>query len=261
MPDQPSDAALAELAPVTRGQRRRAPRTDWRLGGRTVRAWREGLLAIALISLGVTLLAGTLLNTLWESSMAAIAALVMIWIGMLVPVVWGFTRSRPVGLLRARWLDLLYGVVLALLLRLIQGWLAVALRGDGSLPSVTLVDGRLPTSWWLSEGLGSIVIAAPLEEFFFRAVVLIALYSVMRRPFGKVAAGVVAGLASTALFIAVHALTGSAMAIDQVVSLLLLGLTCGALVLLTGRIWGAVLVHVIFNATWVALVAAGTVLM
>ena len=236
----------------------RKRRTDWRLGGQTVRAWREGLLAIALISLGVTLLAGTLIDTLWESPFAATAALAVVWIGMLVPVVWALTRSRPIGLLRVRWLDLLYGVALALLLRLVQGWLAVALSGVDSLPSVTLVDGRLPTSWWLSEGVASIVIAAPLEEFFFRAVVLIALYSLMRRPFGKVTAGVVAGLASTAIFVAVHALTGVTLPVDQMVSLLLLGLTCAALVLLTGRIWGAVLVHAVYNATWVGLVVAGS---
>lgn len=216
------------------------------------------MLAVALLSLGFTLLAGTAIDMLWDSPIAAASAVALIWIGMLVPVLWAFSRSRPVGLLRVRWLDLLYGVGLAFLLRLTQGWLAVASGGDGSLPSVTLVDGRLPGSWWLTDGAASVVVAAPLEEFFFRAVVLISLYTLMRRPFGKVAAGVVAGLASTALFVAVHTLTGVAPAIDQVVSLLLLGLTCAALVMLTGRIWGAVLVHVIFNATWVALVAVGS---
>lgn len=262
MRDQPTDPAAGSAAPeIHVGQRAgrvRKRRTDWRLGGQTVRVWREGLLAVALISVGVALLAGTLIDTLWESPLAAIAALGVVWIGMLVPVVWAFTRSRPIGLLRMRWLDLLYGVALALLLRLIQGWLAAALRGDDSLPSVTLVDGRVPTSWWLTEGVASIVIAAPLEEFFFRAVVLIALYTLMRRPFGKVAAGVVAGLASAAIFVALHALTGVALPVDQVVSLLMLGLTCAALVLLTGRIWAAVIVHAVYNATWIMLVVLGS---
>ncbi|MCP2638122.1 CPBP family intramembrane metalloprotease [Microbacterium sp. HD4P20] len=263
MLDQPSDLATGSTPPATRAGRRsgsgRQPRTDWRLGGRTVRAWREGLLAVALISLGIALLAGTLIDTLWESPLAGPVALALMWIGMLVPVVLALTRSRPIGLLRVRWIDLLYGVALALLLRLMQGWLAQGLGGDRSLPSVTLVDGRLPTSWWLTDGLASIVIAAPLEEFFFHAVVLVALYTLMRRPFGKTAAGVVAGLVSTALFVTLHALAGGALPVDQVVSLLLLGLTCAALVLLTGRIWGAVIVHALFNATWVVLVVLGTI--
>ena len=32
------------------------------------------------------------------------------------------------------------------------------------------------------------------------------------------------------------------------------------LVVLTGRIWGAVLVHVVYNGTMIAVIAAGTIL-
>ena len=67
------------------------------------------------------------------------------------------------------------------------------------------------------------------------------------RPFGRLTAGLVALLVSTGLFVLVHGLDRSTLAAGCVLSLALLGLVCGLLVLLTGRIWGAVLVHVVFN--------------
>lgn len=256
MPDQITDA-LDEV-PV-RPRARRTPRTDWRLGGTTVRRWREGVLAVALVSLGVSLLAGLLIGTLWSSSLAPVVGTAVVGIGMLVPVVWAFSRSRPIGLLRFRAVDLLYGLALGGLLRMTQGWLEVGVGGSGALPSVGSAGEGAPLSWWLAEALPSIVVAAPLEELFFRGVVLVALYTVLRRPFGKLAAGIAAGLGSAGLFVAIHALASTAT-VDATLSLLLLGLTCGALVLLTGRLWGAVLVHVVYNATFVLLAVAGTAL-
>jgi membrane protease YdiL (CAAX protease family) len=248
--DSPSveEAALTESA----GRERRS---DWRLGGRTVRKWRESLLAIALLSLGAGLLAGTLIDLVSDAPLAAASATVLVAAGMLVAVVWGFARSRPVGLLRFRAVDLLFGIGLALLLRLTQGWLEVALGGTGAVPSAPPVD--LPGGWWLAEALPAVTVSPVLEEFFFRAVVLISVYTVLRRPFGKATAGITAVLASTALFVAVHGLTLS-LSVDAVISLTLLGLVCGSLVVLTGRIWGAVLVHLGFNLTFVVLAAVGS---
>ena len=69
-------------------------------------------------------------------------------------------------------------------------------------------------------------------------------------------AGAVAVVVSTGLFVLLHSLTG-ALAVDEVISLSLLGLVCGLLVVLTGRIWPAVLVHVVYNFTFVVLALAG----
>lgn len=241
-----------------RPRRSRPPRTDWRLGGRTVYLWRENLLAIALLSLGGAALAGAAIEFLWQSPWAAASATALVWIGMLVPVVWAFTRSRPVGLLRLRPLDLLYGLVLGVILRTVQGWVEGTSGGAAPFPSYTRIGGDLPSTWALTELVGPIVVAPAVEELFFRAVVLVALYTVLRRPLGRMLAGASALLASTALFVVVHALSGE---IDtaQIVSLTLLGLVCGLLVLLTGRIWGAVLVHAVYNTSFVVLALAGTV--
>ena len=276
MPDQPSDAAptvdlwslqppagssaevAAEPAPADDAAPRRSrrssheARTDWRLGGRTVYRWREGLLAIALISLGAGVLLGSLIATVWDSPWAAASATAIVWIGMLLPVVWAFTRSRPIGLLRLRAVDVLYGVVLGALLRTTQGWIEGLDGTPAEWPGLVQVGGSVPLSSVIFDVVGPVVVVPVVEEFFFRAVVLVSLYTVLRRPFGKLTAGMVAALGSTALFVVMHGISGAAD-VSGVVSLSLLGLACALLVLLTGRIWGAVLVHVVYNASYVAL--------
>ncbi|KRA25707.1 hypothetical protein ASD65_15710 [Microbacterium sp. Root61] len=243
--------------PSTGGSRKRTPRDDWRLGGRSVLPWREWLIAGALLSLGIGILLGTVADWLWDSPWAAVSATVIVWIGMLVPVVWALSRSRPIGLLRFRAIDLLYGVVLGGLLRVVQGWMEPLVGGTGALPSFGVVDGQLSSQTWLVEVLGGVAVAPVLEEFFFRGVILVALYSVLRRPVGKTVAGVVATVVSTGLFVLLHGVLLQ-QSTDQVIALAALGLVCGALVLLTGRIWGAVLVHLTFNAIFLLLALVGT---
>ena len=146
------------------------------------------------------------------------------------------------------------------MLRLAQGWIAEALSGKDSFPSYVLVDGRLSQWWWLTDLVAVAVIAPVIEELFFRGVILVSLYTVLRRPFGRAAAGIVAVVASAALFVLLHGVSGG-MSADQVVAVGLLGLVCGLLVMLTGRIWGAILVHAVFNATFVVLALTGTFLL
>ncbi len=234
-------------------------RTDWREGGRTVRRWRESLLAIAFVSLGVGMLAATAVRELTDSAVADAVADALVWLAMLVPVVWGLLRSRPAGLLGFRPLDLLYGVTLGLLLRLAQGFFEAAAHGSAVFPSVVLIDGRLPVSWWLTDAVPAVVLAPVAEEMFFHGVILVALYTVLRRPAGKTAAGMAAVLVSSGLFVVTHVVAGAA-SVDTVVSLTLLGLVTGTLVALTGRIWAAILVHAVYNLTWVALAAVAAVL-
>jgi CAAX protease family protein len=234
-------------------------RTDWRLGGRTVHRWRSQVLAIALLGVGIGVLAGTVLTLVLPPAWGGPAATAVLWIGMLLPIVWAFARSRPAGLLRIRWLDLLWGVGLGLILRMVQGWLSVAAGGSGALPSYPSIGGSLPAGFVFADVLSPVVIAPMIEEFFFRAVVLVSVYTLLRRPVGKLMAGAVAVVVSSALFVMLHSLSGSS-SVDAVISLSLLGLVCGSLVMLTGRIWPAVLVHVVYNGSFVVLALAGTYL-
>ncbi|MDQ7878377.1 type II CAAX endopeptidase family protein [Microbacterium sp. QXD-8] len=246
------DAVVGEPAPQRSRRSPHEARTDWRLGGRTVLRWREALLAVALVSLGAAVLLGSLVAAVWDSPWAAASATAILWIGMLGPIVWAFTRSRPIGLLRLRAIDLLYGLVLGALLRTTQGWIEGLDGNAATLPTLLQVDGSWAFSTVALDVVAPVVVAPLVEEFFFRAVVLVALYTVLRRPFGKLTAGLVAALASTALFVLVHGISGDGDA-SGVVSLSLLGMVCALLVLLTGRIWGAVLVHAVYNASYVGL--------
>ncbi|MDF2492885.1 MAG: hypothetical protein K0Q58_1463, partial [Microbacterium sp.] len=62
------------------------------------------------------------------------------------------------------------------------------------------------------------------------------------------------------LFVLLHQLTGSLGATWAAgAAIALVGLVASALVLVTGRLWGAVITHVVFNASYVALALVGTV--
>jgi membrane protease YdiL (CAAX protease family) len=242
----------AEVAPPAEHVRR----LDWRLGGRTTARWNERLLAVALLSLGVGVVVGALVERLAAGSWGSPTGTAILWVSMIVPVIWGFARSRPIGLLRFEAVDVVWGLGIGILLRIVQGWLAAA-GGDTALPSYPTIGGGLPIGWWFDGVLAPVLIAPTIEEFFFRGVVLVSVFTIVRRTFGGVAAAVVAIIGSTGLFVFVHALTLS-LGVADVLSLTALGLATGAIVLLTGRIWSAVLVHIVYNATFVVLALAGT---
>lgn len=251
MPDAVEQPAAAGTDTAPPGAR-----ADWRLGGPTVSRWDTGIVARALIWLGVALALGALVKALWLWPFATASAAAIVLIGMLIPVVVALRAPRPAGLLRVRALDLLYGVALGLMLRLVQGWLEVAAGGSGALPS--LPRSQLRLTWQLDVVLTGV--AAPaVAEFFFRGVLLVALYSLLRRRIGATPAGTVAVVATTALFVLVNAF-GDPARLDALVTAGLLGLICGTLVMATGRIWGAVLVHVVYGASFVALATAGMLL-
>ncbi len=216
------------------------------------------MLAVALLSVGVAVLLGTAV-TVFVPALGGLAATAVLWIGMLVPIVFALSRSRPAGLLRFRFLDLLWGVGLGLILRTVQGWLEVATGGSGALPSYPSIGGSLPTGFVFTDVLAPVLIAPAIEELFFHAVVLVSVYTLLRRPVGMPMAGVAAVVVSAALFVLLHSLAGS-LSVDAVISLGLLGLVCGSLVMLTGRVWPAILVHVVYNGSYVVLALLGTYL-
>lgn len=214
------------------------------------------LLAIALISIGCGFLAGV---GAMQIGLGATLATALIWVGMLVPIVIALLRSRPIGLLKFRAVDLVWGLGLGLILRVIQGWAAGADGIPAAFPTLTTVDGQLANGWWFSDALAPVIIAPLIETFFFQGVLLVALFTVLRRPLGSFTAGLTAWLVTTGLFVLAHTVTGGSD-VAAVVAISALGATCGLLVVLTGRIWAAVLVHCVFNLTGVALALAGTLL-
>ena len=143
-------------------------------------------------------------------------------------------------------------------LRFAQGAIEGAGGTPAAWPSTFSLDGRLPSGFALEAALGSLV-APTLEELFFRGLVLVAAYTVFRRWSGRVAGGIAAAAVSTALFVIAHVLVQGGDA-SGILAIALVGVVASALVLGTGRVWAAVLAHVVFNATGFALVAVGTLL-
>lgn len=253
--------AVSDDAPQTRSQRRStgSRRRSWVEGGSSVRRWGYDLLGWTILLLGAGIVASTALRTLFPGETGALLSALALWAGMAVPIVLAFSRSRPRMLLRFRWVDVLYGVVLGGALRIVQGWLDVAAGASGAFPSYPTVNGTLTPDWWFTEALTPVLIGPTVEEFFFRGVLLVTIYTVVRRAFGKGFAVFIALVVTTGVFVLAHGISGP-MGWDDAVVFTLVGLVTGLLVLLTGRIWGALLVHIVFNGTYVLLALTGTLL-
>lgn len=247
-----------ELAPPDERPRRRRPHRQWRDGGRSTAPWNAELLGWAVLALGVGVLGANAAALLLPPGIAGLASQLVIWVIFAAAVVFALRRSRPRGLLRFRALDVLYAVVFGVALRFAQGAIEGAGGAPAAWPSLLTVDGSLPDGFFV-EAFAGTVVAPTLEEFFFRGVILVAAYSVFRRLSGHVAGGIAAAAVSVGLFVVSHLLL-SAVDAAGVISLALLAAVASALVLGTGRLWGAVLTHIVFNATGFALLAVGTVL-
>lgn len=235
-------------------RRRRRP-VDWRHGGRSVRRWDTTLLSIALLSVGVGVFAaGVAARFLPEAPVLSSAAL---WAGLAVAVGAAYSRGRPAGLLRFRPIDILWGVALGLAARLAQGILTSA----GSTPFPVSPDLQRGETWlWTWQTAVPAGLVGPvLEEFFFRAVVLVSVYELLRRAIGPVGAACTALSTSACGFAALHLLFAPLAVVDGV-ALVLLGTLAGLLVLLTGRIWAAVTLHSVYNLVYLSLVVANAAL-
>jgi len=174
-----------------------------------------------------------------------------------VAVIYALSRARPAGLLRLRAIDLLWGIGVGLGLRALQGWLAGV--NLSAFPTIATLDGSSGIAWMFTVAVPAVFVAPVLEEFFFRAVVLVGVYQLFRRAVGIGAAATTAVLTSAGAFVLLHAV-GGVLALQDGIQLFVVGCACAVLVIVTGRIWGAVLAHVVYNATYIALLVVGSAL-
>lgn len=223
---------------------------------RTVPARDIRLLAFAVISVITGVLLARVLPFVdipWASTAAALA----LWAGLAAPVALFFARSRPEGLLSFRATDVVWGLGAGAGLRLLQGALE---RADlHPFPSLPAAGGPFSGVWWLEQGLAAGVVAPVTEELFFRAVILVTVYRMLLRRVGPVAAAVTALLCSAGGFVLLHVAFATLPA-AATVQLFLIGAACASIVLLTGRVWGAVLAHVVYNVSYLGLGVIGTYL-
>lgn len=228
-------------------------RSDWRLGGRGVHRWDGAVLSMALISCGVGVIAS---GWVGQSSMpwAPALSVIVLWVGLGVPFALALSRGVPAGLFSFRARDLLWGICLGLALRIIQGVLTNA--NSSPFPSLSGAAGTRDELVGLTFRVASGLISPLFEEFFFRGVLLVALFQMARRPLGFAGAGAIATVASASVFVCLHlffaGLTG-----EEATQLALVGVGCAMYTLATGRLWGAVLIHLTYNASFFGLAALG----
>lgn len=234
------------LASQTRGRRRR--RTDWRIGGRAIGRWDYRVLVGALFGAG----AGTLVSVaLAHDPRSVLGALSLpaLWAGLLASVAYAIVRGRPAGLFRLKPIDVIWGVGLGLGMRLLQGAMSDANDAPFPVTDATAMDST-------GIGLAAGVAGPMVEELYFRAVLLVIIFQMLRKSLGMTAAGATALLASSGSFVILHAVFGSLLLADAL-QLFLVGAACSLLVLLTGRVWGAVILHVVYNIVLIVIMAVG----
>ncbi|WP_375385852.1 type II CAAX prenyl endopeptidase Rce1 family protein [uncultured Microbacterium sp.] len=194
----------------------------------TAPAWVQSLLDLVILSLPLVI-------TVW----AAVAI--------------GSTRgfAAALGIRSWRWIDALLGVCVALIVRAAVEVIA---------PTVGSITGPLSGGDAGAQTANAIVIVAgaalvsPLvEEAFFRGVVVRALGDGLR-PLGRTVAGAVAVAVSTAAFVALHAVSwGGSPPVALLVGTVGVGLGTSILVVVTGRLGGAIVAHIVFNTLGVVL--------
>ncbi|GAA5205034.1 CPBP family intramembrane glutamic endopeptidase [Microbacterium kyungheense] len=148
------------------------------------------------------------------------------------------------GLRPWRWLDVLAGLAVGLALRAVVE-LFVPTTGTLGGPFGTV------TAAVVVAAIASVVLAPLIEELYFRGLVQRALGDALAA--GRLLAGAVAILISTAAFVLLHMASYAGATLGQIVAWALVGLGCGILTLFTGRLGGAIAAHLVYNALGVAL--------
>ncbi|WP_139382527.1 CPBP family intramembrane glutamic endopeptidase [Plantibacter cousiniae (nom. nud.)] len=182
---------------------------------------------------------------------------VLVWLPLVVAlvIVLLVPSLRPTAPSAVRWsirpIDLLWGAAAGLLLRIIVSSLEVL--SYGGLPATAGNAVPLATAdevVYVVVALLSVVLIAPvIEETFFRGLVLPSLIGLLRG--GRWIAVAI----SASLFAILHLLAVTTVAQAIVVGLgtLLVGLGAGSLAVLTGRLGPAIVAHVVFNGSILAL--------
>jgi membrane protease YdiL (CAAX protease family) len=240
------------MARSSRREHRTTLQQDWR-HHRAIPGW-DALSASAYLGLlGVGVAATAAVNIVDPTMMVGTHILVL-WVFLVLATVLAFSRGRPAGLLAVRPSDMVVGVLAGMLLRVAQGYLTNA--SERPFPSLSeLPTGFVSDPFW---GPASIVVlGAFIEEIFFRGLLLVPIFCLVRGRAGTWAAAWTSTSVSTIAFVLTHtAFAGNNL--HEVMQLSVISITCVTLVLMTGRILPAVAVHLTYNLTFLLIAAMGS---
>ncbi|WP_292834505.1 CPBP family intramembrane glutamic endopeptidase [Microbacterium sp.] len=160
----------------------------------------------------------------------------------------GLGLARATGIREWRLTDLVLGLGIGLVVRAVVEIFAPT---TGTLAGP--LAGALPLGTLVVIVLGAVLVSPFVEEWFFRGLVLRALVDALSGA-GRMPAATVAIVVSTAAFSALHFVTsGGYVSIAQLIGTVGVGVGCGTLAVLTGRLGGAMAAHATFNAVGVVL--------
>jgi hypothetical protein len=190
-----------------------------------------------------------------EERWATLFGYLCVWVPLLGAIVGAGVRRGPgFWLYDLRFLvhpmDLIWGLAVGLLARTVTSLIEIA--GYGSVGTAGVTFGEtVYDGWWLFGALLAPVLVAPvIEELFFRGLVLRAVHSRARA--GKRAASAIAigvsGLTFALMHLVALDLSSTATVVVVTSSTLIFGLAAAWVSLATGRIGGAIIAHVTFNA-------------
>lgn len=247
---------MTSVAGEARHQRRPRRRLeDWRYPESSPVAGRTPVLRAAGLAAGLGIAAASLINSVlgpelqWASSLT-------LWVCLGAAIFYVRSVEGARGLFVFKVEDVIWGLAAGLGLRLVQGFVTAQ---RAPFPSRQSVDGALEHHAWLFDLVSAGLIGPTIEELFFRGVLLVSVYMLMRRRAGALMAGAVAIGISTAAFVALHFIFDP-MTLAALLQFALVGVICGGVLLLTGRIAGAIVSHITYNASFLLLVEIGTLL-
>jgi membrane protease YdiL (CAAX protease family) len=180
----------------------------------------------------------------------------VVWLPLLAAVlIFSFllgsrSLSRDIGL-RFRPLDLLWGLTVGVIARVLATVLEIAAYGQMSSAGAIL-DEPTHDLWWVFVVIVAPVLVSPfIEELFFRGLLLRAVSgAAAENGAAKRWALGIAVSVSAVTFALIHLINAGSPTAALVIGLstLLFGLGAGALAAATGRVGGAIVAHVVFNA-------------
>lgn len=160
-------------------------------------------------------------------------------------------RARPEGFFRLTGLDVLWALVLGAVLPFVTGVAA----GSVGWPAFAALSPR-----WLLLGVVAPFIVAVMLTLFAIGFVYPAALSYASTRFTPTVARVVAGSVAAVAFAVVPLVFAGTVSGMPVALLVGLGIAASVFVGLSGRVWGPVIMGIVFTGVWVALSVAGYVL-
>ena len=161
-----------------------------------------------------------------------------------------FAQSSAGSIARQfRWIDLLWGLGIGLLARVAATIFEIVFYGRAGSAQLTFGEQTLDAWWLFGAVLAPVIIAPVIEELYFRGLLLNAIRRYPSR-FEPRTLTVAAITISTFAFAFVHLITVQSVTGGTVAGLstLLFGFAAASLAASTGRLGGAILAHITFNA-------------